>query len=349
MKKDLLDSNPTQPTMTHTKSGGVDTYTIDPIHVTFIGCRGCGKTSLMASMFNELQQKCISSVTAAVPTMQLLSESLADLLHMIDDYEINDIVTPTALKATEHANDFKFIGTAVLGSTSNRKRFRYPFVFTDLPGNWYAGEAAAYEKEVDVFLERSSVCLLTIDAPALMSDDYTHHIYNRPDIILNWFNECLGSLKRNNVRVVFVLSRCESFVQKDNQRQILFDKVRRSYAPLIDVLRKAGIDICGTWVETLGGVQFLEYRHNEEERMVPVFRRTGDYTPRNCEIPLLLTLQKTVENLKLFLEKKRGFWTCILDWLGITHYDLAIKGLEKILKELETGLAMARDNAMFEL
>ncbi len=336
--------------MTHTKSGGIDTYTLDPIYVTFIGCRGCGKTSLMASMFNELQRKCISSVTAALPTMQMLSASLADLLHMIDDYEINDIVvTPSALEATQQAKDFEFIGTAVLGSTSNRKCFRYPFVFTDLPGGWYAENAAVYEKEVDIFLERSSVCLLTIDAPALMSDDYTHHIYNRPDIILNWFNECLGSLKRNNVRVVFVLSRCESFVQKDDQRQILFDKVRRSYAPLIDVLRKADIDICGTWVETLGGVQFLEYRHNAEERKVPVFRRTGDYTPRNCEIPLLLTLQKNAESMKLSLEKKRRFWTSLLDRLGITHHDLAIKGLEEILKELETGLAMARDNAMFEL
>lgn len=337
--------------MERSKSDGIDTYTLDPVYVTFIGCRGCGKTSLMVSMFNEVQKNRLSRVTADLPTMQILSESNAQMLRLIDDYEINDTVflAERDTFSTEFSNDFKFTGTAVLGTITNPKRFRYPFVFTDLPGSWYFGAAESYVGEVKKFLGRSTVCLLTIDAPALMSGGYTNHVYNRYDVTLNWLKESLVTLKNKNVRVVFVLSRCERFVQDDTLRQVLFEKVRRSYAPLIDVLRTAGIDICGTWVETLGGVQFLEYRRNAEGIKVPVFQKTGDYAPRNCELPLLLTLQKTAESMKRALVEKRGPLRVLLDWLGFSHYDLAIKGLEMMLKELEAGLSRVKDNAMFEL
>ena len=53
--------------------------------------------------------------------------------------------------------------------------------------------------------------------------------------------------------------------------------------------------------------------------------------------------------MKLALEEKRGPWRVLLDWLGFSHYDLAIKGVEEILRELERGLSMAKDEAMFEL
>lgn len=327
---------------------GVDTYTLDPIHVTFVGCRGCGKTSLMASMFNEIQKKRISCVTADPTTMSIMSDSYADMLRMLEEAEENGIAKPT-LDATEGKTVFKFIGTSIQDASFEKKRFHYPFEFTDLPGGWYAENAANYVKKVDAELGKSSVCLLAIDAPALMSGDYTHQLYNRPDTILNWFNKSLGLLKDKNVRVVFVLSRCETFVQNEDSRREIFERVRQSYAPLIDVLRTAGIDICGTWVETLGGVQFLNYRRNAEGIKVPVFQKTGDYAPRNCEIPLLLTLQQNAESMKLALVQKRGPWRVLLDWLGVSHYDLAIKGLEEILRELERGLSMAKDEAMFEL
>ena len=338
--------------MTHSKPGGIDTYTLDPIHVTFIGCRGCGKTSLMTSMFKEIQKKRISCVTANPQTIGILSDSHADMLRMLEEVEQNGtIVTPT-LTPTEKKTEFKFTGSSIQDASFEKKRFHYPFVFTDLPGNWYAGESATtaeIERKVADYISRASVCLLTIDAPALMSGDYTHQLYNRPDIILNWFNKCLGSLKDHNVRVVFVLSRCETFVQNEDSRREIFERVRQSYAPLIEVLRTAGIDICGTWVETLGGVQFLNYRRNTEGIKVPVFQKTGDYAPRNCEIPLLLTLQQNAESMKLALVQKRGPWRVLLDWLGVSHYDLAIKGLEEILRELKRGLSMAKDEAMFEL
>lgn len=330
---------------------GVDTYTLDPIHVTFVGCRGCGKTSLMASMFNEIQKKRISCVTADPTTMSIMSDSYADMLRMLEEAEENGTAEPT-LSATEKETEFNFTGTSIQEASFKPKRFRYPFVFTDLPGGWYAEEkeaAEGTEKKFAKYIGRASVCLLTIDAPALMSGDYTHQLYNRPDIILNWFNKCLGSLKDSNVRVVFVLSRCESFVQDQTSREALFAKVRKSYAPSIDLLRSANIDVCGTWVETLGGVQFLHYRRKADGKKVPVFIKTGDYTPRNCELPLLLTLQKNAENMKLALEEKRGPWRVLLDSLGVSHYDLAIKGVEEILRELEAGLAMAKDEAMFEL
>lgn len=337
--------------MKHENFDGVDTYTLDPIHVTFVGCRGCGKTSLMASMFNEIQKKRISCVTADPTTMCILSDSYADMLRMLEDAEENGTAEPT-LSATEHSTEFNFTGTSIQEASFKTKSFRYPFVFTDLPGNWYAGEKAATaetEKKVADYIGRASVCLLTIDAPALMYGEKTHRAYNRPDDIFELLSKSLVTLKDNKVRVVFVLSRCESFVQDQASREALFHKVRTNYAPSIDLLKSASIDICGTWVETLGGVQFLNYRRNADGIKIPVFVKTGDYAPRNCEIPLLLTLQKNAENMKLALEENRGPWRVLLDCLGVSHYDLAIKGVKEILRELEAGLAMAKDEAMFEL
>lgn len=335
--------------MKYSNIDGTDTYDVDPIHITFIGCRGCGKTSLLASMFQEMQNKRVSCVTATPTTMQMLSDSYVEMLKMLEACSMNATAVPT-LEGTDTSTEFNFTGQAVRDATFRKKCFRYPFVFTDLPGSWYFQDADNKGDEVEAFLKRSTVCLLAIDAPPLMDGDYAHNEYNRPSVILNWFIKCIETLKEKSVRVIFVLTRCETFVQDGELKRQLFERVRQTYAPLINLLKSNGIDICGTWVETLGGVKFLNFKRVEEGRKVPVFKRMGDYSPRNCEIPLMLTLQKSAEVAKAALEKERSsFWGRVKDAIGLEHKELAAEGLLDILKELETGLSTAPDQAKFEL
>ncbi|MGN0875242.1 MAG: hypothetical protein ACI4OZ_08660, partial [Akkermansia sp.] len=263
---------------------GVDTYTLDPIHITMVGCRACGKTSLLASMFHEMQQNPSMGIHADAHAGNLLNGYYEDLIQTFRN-------SCSKIDSTEKPQEYTFIGQAAREATFKQKAFVYPFVFTDLPGNWYNKDASLHEEELKKIFYRSTSILLTIDAPALMNGIRMHHKFNAPMVILNWFNQCVPELKNGNT-VIFVLTRCETYIHNRAQRHKMFDLVRREYRALIDLLTKNGIDCFGTWVETLGGVRFLRYDKGEYGQPVPVFERTGPYSPRNCEVPLVLTLQQ---------------------------------------------------------
>lgn len=230
------------------------------------------------------------------------------------------------------------MGQATGQATFKKKAFSYPFVFTDLPGNWYNKEMSTRESELKQNLRRSSAVMLTIDAPALMNGIRTNHKVNAPMVILNWFNQCVPELK-NGHTVIFVLTRCETYIHDRAQRHKMFDLVRKEYRALIDLLTKNGIDCFGTWVETLGGVRFLRYDKGEYGQPVPVFERTGPYSPRNCEVPLVLTLQQCAKAAKQGLEDdlNSSWWEKFKDLFGIEHKQLAADGLLDVIERLKQG------------
>ncbi len=322
---------------------GVDTYTLDPIHITLVGCRACGKTSLLASMFHEMQQNPSMGIHANAHTSNILSGYYEDLIQTFRK-------SCSGLNAAEQQQEYTFMGQAARQATFKKKAFSYPFVFTDFPGNWYNKDASLHEEELKKIFYRSTSILLTIDAPALMNGIRMHHKFNAPMVILNWFNQCVPELK-NGHTVIFVLTRCETYIHDRAQRYRMFELVRKEYGALIDLLTKNGIDCFGTWVETLGGVRFLRYDKGEYGQPVPVFERTGPYSPRNCEVPLVLTLQQCAKVAKQGLEDdlNSSWWEKFKDLFGIEHKQLAADGLLDVIERLKQGFRSSSAPNTFNL
>ena len=288
----------------------------DPIRIkestriTLVGPCGVGKTSLLASMLHELDA--VDSHTFMLDnqvdggqTERLLEGTQRCLQDSLLSTDKGSIITTGAAQGTTAEKHFYFKGCCELQG----KTFEFPFDFCDMPGNWYTGSGdPTTNTQMEEQILGSAATILAIDAPALMSGNLaTMESTNKLFSIRELYKGLLPQLAAQQHAVILVLTRCEAFMQTGAQRQQLFRELRRSYEPLIQSLRQSCIPVHATWVETLGGAQFAIYE-DEQAR----FRRTGNYAPRNCTVPLILSLQYGYEAMSRKLQKgNEGIWASL--------------------------------------
>lgn len=319
---------------------GKDTYQCEPINICFVGMRGTGKTSLLASLYKELQEKSVDHFFPEFKTRKRLSEKLTDMLSVFGTTEHIGVVAG-ALEATLTPQVHIFNAQYDVANTN--KRFIFPFKFTDIPGEWYNVEE--HQAEIKSYLTGSSISFLTIDAPALMEGGAIHNLYNGPMMIQDLYKEAHSNLKDKHL-VVIVLSRCERFMQDSAKRKELYKKVEAGYGPFATSLRNNGVTVFSVAVQTLGGVIFRRYNDKNE----PVFIKIGEYAPKNCATPLALALRHGMKAILAHLEVINGGWfQRFLNTIGWSQDDLAQKAAENILKDLETKITSNAEGATFEI
>lgn len=316
-----------------------DIYTFPPLDICFVGPRGVGKTSLLASMSQELKKGNCADIFidtqthAGRFTSTTLNKSWEDMLTMIDDTDIGEIVPASGLAASNYAylgedgREFIFTGRFSKQATFKTKTFLYPFRFVDMPGGWYDDEEQHADK-VNRILGNSMASFLTVDTPAMMKGMAMHAKKNRPGKIYDWYNTAMSSFKQNIHIVIFVLSRCEAYWDK---KELLLEKLKERYGDLIDLLKKNAIPIAVVPVQTMGGIKFQGYDPEGEA----TFIRTGDYKPAKCVIPLRVALfSGFINTLKKIKEEHGGIWDDVFDVLGFSHYDIAFEGAHKLANQL---------------
>ena len=320
----------------------IDEYTLDPVHITLIGGRGSGKTSLLGAMYHEILQNPSMGIRADDRTVLFLREIQSYLVEYLNG---NNFFTGDG-----ESHDFLFYLKA--RATNEKRRFIYPFVFTDLPSGLFNDyNVGAYTEVASHSFQRSTAVILTIDAPALMSEEKIHNHYNSPFSIFNCLNPYFSELKKGST-VLFVLMRCEAYIQSPELRNELFERVRKKYKAHIDFLAKNNIDCLGTWVETLGGVHFTHYENDGCRQMVPVYKTVGPYSPRNCETPLLLTLKQCTKTTKQKLEenmKSFGWRKLFRNIIGRKYEQLAVRGLSDVIERLDRCLGSVPKPNTFNL
>lgn len=322
----------------------VDVYTFPPLNICFVGPRGVGKTSMLASMSQELKKGHCADVfidqqtTAGRFTSKTLGAAWEDMLSIFDDTGMGQMVQAHGLGGTSQAytgenadgREFIFTGRYSKQATFNTKSFLYPFRFIDLPGGWYDHEATEDEAaKVNQILGNSMVSFLTVDTPAMMKGMGMHVRRNRPEKIYDFYNTAMTSFQNHFHLVVIVLARCEAYW---NQKELLLEKVKERYNDVIALLRKKEIPIAIVPVQTLGGVKFQTYDPTTGKAQ---FVRTGDYKPVNCVTPLRLALTGGLINSIIKMKQGRGTLMDELgDLFGFTHYDIAEEGARQLAQEL---------------
>lgn len=337
-------------------TAGNTVYEFRPLQFCFVGPRGVGKSSLLASMYHEIEEQrqidhfYIDLGTATGRrTRARLSRARQEMLSMLTES------APYATAALglglrgdgDEMSVYEFMGRSTVQDTSlaarllgrQQKEFRFPIRFVDMPGGWYRPEHIDDETAAQVrsTLEGSAVSFLAVDTPALMESPALCQEYNCADTIKAWYETSLDRLAAQQHTVVMVLSRCERYCGTPHA---MYEQLTATYATLIRKLRNAGIKVYATHVQTLGGMEFETYdtmQRGDCRLKVARFIKTGEYAPRNCAVPLLLALR---HGLLLSLErlKDKKAHNLLLAWgaaLGWNNVDPALQAARTLVDNLD--------------
>ncbi len=230
------------------------------IDIGMVGPRGVGKTSLLASMYNEvnrlLQATQLKLVADDHQTSRYLEDGLADLRSLAQgsmERPGPGIRPSFDVKTLEMS-----IQVAATGTPAAEMRW------TDYPGEALfpgPGDAQLSLSDEEVHrLQHSPILLIAIDAPSLMAEEgrYNDQV-NKPFALKEFIDKWLASPGKQ--LVVFTPIKCEAWVQTPQQQEALAKAVQDANAEAITNIRrvKSPIAIRYMPVQTVGCVRFNRY------------------------------------------------------------------------------------------
>ena len=347
-----------------------DVYDCQPVNFCFVGPRGVGKSSLLTSMYHELEERRSLELFRIDPTTDLgqrtrarLAEARRQMLAMLEEsapYTTAELGLGLS-GDVDQSSIYEFTGTSRVHDHSligrwfgkSEKEFRFPFRFIDMPGGWYRRDKteATTLARVKELLEQSVVSFLAIDTPALMTDDTLHREYNKVSAISSWYETSLEVLSRRQHVVVMVLSRCERYW---SEKRRMIERLRISYGELIRKLKEVGVKVYVTYVKTLGGMEFETYETIQRGQLqvkVARFIRVGGYTPENCMAPLEIALRHgllaTLQ--RLATARSHNIFISLGAKLNLNNFNLAIQAAENLIEQLSSAASPNNEAPYIEL
>jgi hypothetical protein len=264
--------------------------------VSMLGPRAVGKTSLLAGMYDQLE-----NVTRTAE-LQLSTEE-ARLAAELDDkvaqlqalFVTDDGFTPPSgeleldprrgIRGTAAVTHFPFR----LGRRGREGTIRLDFV--DYPGGWIEREGPqAHLGWIVDLLRNSDVILVPVDAPALMEHEGRwNRQRNRPEFIDELVSRAFSDLDSPRLVIICPI-RCERYMRTAAGRRQLLARTQDAYRRLLDHLADGAmrdlVAVVVTPVQTLGEVVLDRIMDDE---YVPVFcktRRDAQYAPVDTDQPL---------------------------------------------------------------
>jgi len=256
--------------------------------VAMLGSRGVGKTTLLASVYNEFDNTVKDIGLTLNPdqeTSSILQQRLAELKRQTDVFSATG-----GIDGTNSPKDFLFD----LGMIGKPPELR--LIFKDFPGGYITDN----QKEVINILDQADVILLAIDTPAMVeSKGAWHEKINAPQLILDLFKKIVQSLDETTKTKLLVLVpvKCESYVQSNNDAEKMLATLKENYSALLNLLKadvlldKFAVVVAP--VQTLGSVRFARIEEDEPGEPKFFFRKTSPqalYQPQDVEQILRYTL-----------------------------------------------------------
>ncbi len=275
------------------------------LRITMLGPRGVGKTSLLASMYNEFDVavKNIGGLTLipSTETSRILSERLAELKRQTEVLSSGYDSSGTGVSGTAVSREFLF----ELGLIA--KPMELKLIFTDFPG----GFVAIQPQTVLNFIHEADVMVLAIDAPALMEQKGRwHETINAPRQMTDLLKRALQG--RNETKLLLLAPiKCETYLQSPQQAAELLATVKDRYHSLLSFLNvdplSSRVAVAITPVQTLGTVRF-DRIEKTEDGLKFFFRKISgqsNYAPMYVEEVLRYTLgfsiKKYLDDLSWFM------------------------------------------------
>ncbi len=275
------------------------------IIITMLGARGVGKTSLLASMYEQFEQVShdmnLQLYIREIDQISLLQESLGKLKSADNIFELT-----VGIDGSASPTQFDFGLDKKHQNPRKKRKTPIQLSFHDYPGGWFLPSSSSQEKqEVLDYIKKSDVIALAIDSAALMEENGRFHDQiNTPMQIREFLKNALDINDKKLILLVPI--KCESYVKTDKDARLLLKSIKKSYSSLLQMLSAyESLVVASTPVQTLGNVRFSRI---ESENAHPCFYFRKDevaapYKPRNVEQPLCYTLSFVI---KKYLEDKHA-------------------------------------------
>jgi Double-GTPase 2 len=280
------------------------------LRVSMLGPSGVGKTSLLATMYDRLENVIVHADLQVQPI-----EEAADVLYE-QKIRLERLFSTDGLIPDQKAGIYSTTGWRAFDFRLGRrgKNATLQLEFVDYPGGWIDHEAGPQEKQwVLDLLRESDAILIPIDAPALMErNGLWHDERNRPDFVFKFIQAAYENLRSPRL-VILSPIRCERYLNDPDYEADMVEKVQLGYRKLLGHLSfgelKELIAVVIAPVQTLGEI---EYHGSPKDRYFPHFRKTQPnavYSPRDSEQPLRYLMRFA---MRLHRDKRQsGYFTLI--------------------------------------
>ncbi len=326
------------------------------INVLMLGGKRCGKTTVLASMFSEIN-KALAGTNMYLQVVDQTAVDLNKAQKSIQD-KMGDFKTPlTRVEVDDNPTNAQ--KTYNFKLCIDKKSF--PFKIHDIPGEWLVDN---HQKEIKSLIRESHVIIIAIDTPYLFSKmthkgyGIYHEKYNKPLEITNFFKKSLSTNEIQDRMILFVPIKCERYyhltkceklnVHKRNYMQEMVHAVEAGYHELLEYLRSTpgllnNTTLAITPILSAGGIDFVHFRldsatgqivslYQEPEFIDP---QEQGYSPRFCEQPMIYALIYIL--MQSLQEEKKIFGGGMFAGVGKDKIETSIKTLQKKIKR-NTGI-----------
>lgn len=224
-------------------------------NVLLLGGYLCGKTSVLASMYDEVKGKLSSYF------------SIRDITHGYENDQHNaltgKLMEMKRFASNKNGNNGMFCmnygpsisyNDTTLRFSKSGKTKGIDFLFTDVPGSICQG--MHYDRIQDR-VRKAETCVVVIDTPYLMVGNVVENVSrNISDIIFNLLTSI--EYEKEIKQVLFVPVKCERWIQNGEGEKVV-QKVEEEYSQIIDFLKKNNkVEIGIIPVQTIGNIIFSE-------------------------------------------------------------------------------------------
>ncbi|MDR2117719.1 MAG: hypothetical protein LBP87_15180 [Planctomycetaceae bacterium] len=306
--------------------------------IALVGPTGVGKTSVLAAMFNELEEE-LNQIGCEFTPIGVTKRNLIERrseLESLGKGQKSVLTGNVAIMGTAGSRQFDFELRIPVKGFWKQNLLIFPIRITDLPGAWYQGGDRGVE--ADKILTDSNCSFWVVDATALMENisegketgDF-HDIINDPETIYNAYQRAFQD-KYDDHTIVLVLVRSESYVQKygklyqkkvgwfeycckkclplliNDRTKNLYDKLNLGYAQLLWQLfgQTKGLSAFACHVETVGNLFFYDFDLNQGKPQAQFRRGTKSYTPKNGGLPLRIAIKQILEQAQNEIDQNTG-------------------------------------------
>ncbi|GAA1004368.1 hypothetical protein Aple_082770 [Acrocarpospora pleiomorpha] len=312
------------------------------IDVTMLGAVGVGKTTLLASMYEQFGNV-IGTADLALVAERATSVTLQGYIN--DLHRVTDTVrAKDGLAGTGEVREYLF----QVGRKGRPPLF--DLRFTDYPGKYLISPEIDGSNMFDRAMNRADVVVVAIDTPALMERDGRYHNFvNAPGIVIDTI---MRMVSIDTPRLILLAPlKCEKWMATPDGANELADRVHHAYRPLISQLGggavRARTACVLTPVQTVGSVIFT--RLEEEQTGHPIFhfrlKKAGlKYAPMDTDQLLRYALRFIINKYRT---NDRGLVKTL--WESIIGTDLAlVNAVYEVAKDCRTsgGFAVVQDHPL---
>lgn len=265
--------------------------------VTMLGARGVGKTSVLTSMYNNMNTAVNDTrlhIVGDTGTNEKLAKKTTELKNMF--FSNNDICDAVQSGIAGDSKTSKFFFDFGL----NVENINMAMEIQDYPGEYVKNQPDVVKK----YISESQAVIIAIDTPHLMECDGRYNEgKNFPSLITSFFKETLEDSEDEKL-IMLVPLKCEKYYHEHRIEEVT-QEVRKTYRDLIRYLKSKDRYACVIApIQTLGQIVFDGFQETDgqvdeiiidgnpvPEKVNYRYLRPGAvYSPVHCEQPLYYLL-----------------------------------------------------------